>query len=168
MDSKAWILGSVSLALAIALAEVAWLAESPPEARAGAGRASWLAFLALLIHAVAAPAAAWLAGRFDRRTDAMDRGDGAALVAVGAGVVAALAAAVGAAMLPGPWHAALPISFCGGLTAVILAWTTIPRVRRVDFESAGPGATGMVFPLLMLPTAVAVGGLVRLGLHLGG
>ncbi len=72
----------------------------------------------------------------------------------------------GAAVLPGPWHAALPIAFCGGLVAVILAWTTVPAARREDFEAAGPGTVSITASLVLLPVAVATGGLVRLGLHL--
>lgn len=166
MDSKAWILGLVAVAMSVALAEVAWLAEAPTETLQAAARATGIGLVGLLVHAVATPVVAWLGGKLDRRTDPMDRGDGAITLTGGVGVAAALAAGVGAALLPGPWHAAHSISLCGGLVAIILSWTTISSVRRSDFEAAGPNTGRLFLGLWALPATLLLGGLVRLGLHL--
>ena len=79
-----------------------------------------------------------------------------------AGFVATAGAAVGAALLPGPWWAALGLSGIAAVIATVASWATVPLARPVDQQAAGPEATAVLFPLLLLLPALCLGGLARL------
>ncbi len=144
------------IAGACGLAYVSWL-DDP----AGFWRAVRWTLVALAVHVVATPGLAVVAGWVDRRRDLKRRGGGVVWVMILTGLVATVAAGVGAAMLPGPWYAAVPLAGVAGLAAMVISWGTVPLARPRDAEAAGPETMAVLLPTLLLPIALLVGWIAR-------
>ncbi len=142
--------------LLLALAGAAFVADP-----AGVTRGLVIAGWAVLIHAVLSVVAAVVAGWVDRQEDPKQRGAEALWCILIAGLVADVAAGVGAAVLPGSWYAAGLVALVGGAVAVLGTWSLMPLVRPGAMRATGPEAMIVMFSAMFLPPALILGLVVR-------
>ena len=165
MSNRSPLVMATLLFVVLLFAVLAWWMTGA-DARVEFARAAGLTAVVLVTHLLGTPVAAAVAGRIDRRRDPRARAGGVVWAMIAAGFVATAAAAVGVAVLPGPWWAAVGLSGVAAVVATVASWATVPLARPVDQQAAGPEATAVLLPLLLLVPALGVGGLARLLLGL--